>query len=229
MAAARPYMPYAIAGALPTLVVLGSGLRVLEPRARTLIAMLAGCVLLGPFLAHVVFARISVHPRYFTAAAPMFLIALAAGMPRFGAPWWRIGAAVVVLLLMITGSVRNLTSPGQQREDVAAAGAWLDRHVASDEEIFVTSDEMASLAFYHWPVRRITQYPPRNIIAHKSNAEELARDLPIATRQRLIFIFGRSWLSDPEGKLEKAINSRYASCGGTEVRGIRIYCLLPHP
>ena len=39
-------------------------------------------------------------------------------------------------------------------------------------------------------------------------------------------MFGRSWISDPDGALQKAIERRYELCEGVDVRGIRVYCIV---
>jgi hypothetical protein len=227
VAAVRPFMPYAIAGALPLVLMLWVGFTRLELRAGLLLALLCTCVLMGPFAAHLVFSKISVNPRYFTAAAPVLFVVLAAGIPKADDAWWRKVAALLVILLLLTGTVRHLADPGREREDVNAAGAWLDAHVLAGEEIFVTSDEMASLAYFHWPAQRITQYPQRNTVVQSSGAEALSRGLPMEAGRRSFFVFGRTWLSDPDGALERAVSRDYVSCGAIKVRGIRVYCLLP--
>jgi hypothetical protein len=40
-----------------------------------------------------------------------------------------------------------------------------------------------------------------------------------------VYVFGRAWVSDPDGALEGDLQRRFASCGTYETRGIRIYCL----
>jgi hypothetical protein len=149
-------------------------------------------------------------------------------MPRLRASWWHFGTALLLLGLLLLSDAMELAHPGQKREDIAAAGAWLDRNVPLDEEILVTSNEMASLAFYHWPQRHFKLYPGRDLSITARNAAAVAEAVPFTSEYRVIYIFGRSWLSDPEGALEHEVVERYASCGGTEVRGIRIYCLRRH-
>ena len=42
---------------------------------------------------------------------------------------------------------------------------------------------------------------------------------------RAVYVFGRAWVSDPDGALEGDLQRRFASCGSYETRGIRNYCL----
>jgi hypothetical protein len=126
---------------------------------------------------------------------------------------------------MISGSVRHLLTPGHGREDMYAAGNWLEQHVPVDEEILVTSSEMHHLALFHWPDRRFRLYPDRRIVADQNNSAEIAGNIPFSPGGRTIFIFARSWLSDPSGVLQEELGKRYAMCIGNEIRGIRILCL----
>jgi len=225
-AAIMPYLPYALAMALPVLVLTWTGLRALSSRARLFVIVLLVCIFLGPFLAATVFPKISLNPRYFTAGAGLILVVIAAGMPRPGAALWRTAAGAAVFGVMAFAVAMQLSEPGQKREDVLAAGAWLERNVAANQELVVTSDEMASLAYFHWPQRKIHIHPPPHVVADAKTAEQLAANLPFNGNARTIYVFGRSWLSDPDNALEQAVINKYTSCGSTAVRGIRIYCLL---
>jgi uncharacterized membrane protein len=227
VAAVWPYMPYAVASVVPVAVLSIAGMLALKPRERGIVLFLLTCVVLGPFVVSAVFPKVSLNPRYFTAAVPLLLVLLGAGMPPRVTAWWRTGAAAFLVGLMGFATASELSNPGQKREDVLGAGLWLDRNVPTEEEILVTSDEMASLAYYHWPDRRTRVYPARNVVASTGNVEAIVQGLTFIGRKRVIYVFGRSWLSDPDHALERAIQERYPTCGRTEVRGIRIYCLLP--
>src|SRR5262249_21702608 len=173
-AAIWPYLPYALVGILPAAVLTIRGLRALDARARMTVLLLLMCILVSPFLAALAFPRVSLNPRYFTAGVPLMLIVLGAGMPRARVALWHVGAGALLVALMVLSDVLELSHPGQKREDIVAAGAWLDHNVPLDEEILVTSDEMTSLALYHWPKRRIRLYPDRKVVASDSNAGALA-------------------------------------------------------
>ena len=56
------------------------------------------------------------------------------------------------------------------------------------------------------------------------SADDLAQRLPWRDG-RAVYVFGRAWVSDPEGALEEDLQRRFGSCGKFETRGIRIYCL----
>ena len=127
---------------------------------------------------------------------------------------------------MVLGTAQHLADPGQKREAIKAAGEWLDANVPEEVEILVTSDEMASLVYYHWPERMFRLYPDRKTAVTEENVESIAEQLPFTGSDKVIYIFGRSWLSDPKGKLREELKSRYSLCQSTEVRGISIYCFL---
>jgi hypothetical protein len=126
---------------------------------------------------------------------------------------------------MVAGSARHLMTPGHGRVDIYAAANWLDEQVPVDEEILVTSREMHHLASFHWPDRRFRLYPVQNIVASRENAAEIAAELPFTRTNRAVYLFGRAWLSDPDGALQNELKNRYPTCPGTETRGIRILCL----
>jgi hypothetical protein len=62
------------------------------------------------------------------------------------------------------------------------------------------------------------------VVVHKANAQQVADQLPAEGRQQFIYVFGREWLSDPDGHLRTALRADYDSCPGTQVRGIEILC-----
>jgi uncharacterized membrane protein len=226
LAAIQPYLPFALIGAVPAAILSISGVLALTWRTRGVVMVLLASILLGPFLVSAIFPKVSLNPRYFAAGAPLLLTVLSAGMPALKAGWWHKAAAIVLIGLMGVGTAIGLGQPGQKREDVFAAGAWLDQNVAPEEEILMTSDEMAWLASYHWPKRNILVYPMSKVVVTPENVAAVTEGLPVDGKRRLIYVFGRSWVSDPTHALERSITARFRSCGGTEVRGIRIYCLL---
>lgn len=223
--AIHPYLGYALAAAIPLAVVTVAGIRSMRASARVTVLIILACITLGPILAQLLFPKVSVNPRYFTAGFPVLAVVLAAGMPRGSDARGRWICALVLIAIMVTGSARHLLQPDQKREDILAAGRWLDENVPGDVDVLVTSDEMATLAYYFWPNRRLVLYPARNVVADAGTAEALAAALPFDDSGRAIYVVGRAWLSDPDGLLQKAIANRYPQCGGTQVRGIRVYCL----
>jgi 4-amino-4-deoxy-L-arabinose transferase-like glycosyltransferase len=219
-----PYLPYALVAVAPAVILVVTGIKQMSARTRAIIAIVLGGTLLGPFMAYVVFAHISINPRYFMPGVPAFLVLLAAGAPRRIDSFLGTATAGVVVGVMLIGLTRHFYDPGQKREDVRAAGRWLDQNVSTNEEILVSSDEMATLAYYHWPHRRIRLYPARNVVATSANAEALAKEMPSSASGRVIYVFGRDWLSDPSGLLQESLKRMYSQCPGTEARGIHIYC-----
>jgi 4-amino-4-deoxy-L-arabinose transferase-like glycosyltransferase len=227
--AIRPYVPFALLAIIPVAVVTIAGIRMMHSKARVMILIILVCIALGPFLAHILFPKVSVNPRYFMTGFPALVVLLAAGMPRrfdSRAHWI---CSLALIAIMVIGSARHLLQPDQKREDVLAAGRWLDKNVPNDAEILVTSDEMATLAYYFWPNRRFVPYPPRNVVADVRNAGALAEALPFNDSGQAIYIVGRAWVSDPDRALQNAISNRYRQCSGTEVRGVHIYCLRKPP
>jgi hypothetical protein len=229
MKAIWPYLPFAIAGGAATAALFVAALVALRPLARLVVVVLLGCVLLGPFAVSKLFSQVSVHPRYFSTGAPLLFALLAAGMPALRAPRWQWASAVLLVAVMAGTMVFERLHPGYNREDVYAAGAWLDDNVPVEEEILVTSEEMMALASYHWPQRRLRLYPEDDRMTAVQGADAVARAIPFEGHDRRIYVFGRSWVSDRKQALEGRIRDCYRMCPGAEVRGIRIYCLLPGP
>ena len=138
--------------------------------------------------------------------------------------------ALVVAGCALAGTVLHLADPGHGREDVVAAGAWLDAHgPPGDAPILVTSEEMVTLARFHWPARRTISYPPLDVVARARDADVLAAATPFPAGDRVFYVFGRDWLSDPDGVLRAAVESRFPSCGSVRFAGIRILCLRRAP
>ncbi|MFM7143545.1 MAG: hypothetical protein ACKO2K_16695, partial [Alphaproteobacteria bacterium] len=115
--------------------------------------------------------------------------------------------------------------PGHGREAVDVAGAWIDANAAPGAPIVVTSEEMATLARFHWPSRPVVPHPPFGVVADEANATPLADELPFPAGERVLFVFGRDWLTDPAGALRAELARRWRSCGGAEFEGIRVLCL----
>lgn len=222
--AAVRYLPVALAAAPALAVCAVLGLRALSPRARLGLLLPPAAALVGPFAARLVLG-VSLNPRYFQAAVPAVLVLLAVGAAAPGA-WQQLarGAGVAVGLLLASGTALHLAEPGHGREDVVGAGSWLDAHVPADQPLLVTSGEMAYLARFHWARRRIVDYPSPWVVVTPASADDVARRLPWRGG-RAVYVFGRAWVTDPEGALERDLQRRFASCGRFETRGIRIYCL----
>lgn len=224
-AAIRPYLPVALATAVPFgILVLLALWRMSKSTLLVLVPILAG-VIVGPFLAYAVFPEISINPRYFMTGAPAFFILLGMGAAATGPLLKGRIPATLLLLVMAWAATTHLADPGQKREDIHAADDWLERNVSGDAKVLVTSDEMASLAYFHWPEYAISLYPDRRVVATEDNADALAEELPVQGHERVIYIFGRTWLSDPQGYFRKALKQRFSTCGETAVRGIQIICL----
>ena len=112
---------------------------------------------------------------------------------------------------MLLGVARHVADPGFPREDIIGASEWLDANVSNDEELLVSSDEMAYLARFHWPQRRLTVDPPPGVVVSDDKADAVVNQLPSVGTQRVIYIFGRAWLSDPIGALQRTLRERYRS------------------
>jgi hypothetical protein len=156
---------------------------------------------------------------------PALVALLAAGMSFSRSRTPRTAATAVVLASAALGTALHLARPGHGREAVDLAGAWIDANAAPGVPVVVTSEEMVTLARFHWPGRPLVAHPPSRVVADASNAEELAGALPFPAGDRVLFVFGRDWLSDPTGALRAAVAKRWRSCGGVEVEGIRVLCL----
>jgi uncharacterized membrane protein len=224
--AALPYLPLALIAIIPLGILAVKGLMALDRDALLLVLVTLAVPLLAPFLVIVVFPDVSINPRYAMPAAPTLLVLLGAGLAQGVSEGVAVRiSALILITVMISGSVRHLLTPGHGRADIYAAGKWLEQHVPVDEDILVTSNEMQDLAMFHWPDRRFRLYPDRKIVANQENSAEITENLPFSSGGRSIFIFGRSWLSDPNGFLREELEKRYTMCPGAETRGIRILCL----
>ena len=222
--AAFPYVPVALVVLCALAMSTWGALRSLPRPAWILLVGLMVGILLGPLAISLVF-DIGINPRYAMTGAPALIVFVAAGLAnivqqRFG---WTVAAAL--FFVMSIASYLHLQDPGHGREDVFAADAWLDRKVPIDEDILITSEELAILARFHWPQRHFTLYPPRRSIIDRGNVDAFTDALPFANKQRVIFMTGREWVSDPRDLLVAELGKRYRDCGGTAVRGIRIQCL----
>ena len=224
--AAIAYLPIAIPTLVAVLILVGATVRFMSTKALLLLTILVGVVVLGPFAVGLLFP-VGINPRYAMAGVPALLVLLAAGSPAAIAYRVRTGAAAVLVIVMLIASTMHLADPGHGREDIYAVGNWLDANVPVEEVILVTSEEMATLARFHWPNRRFTVYPPRRTVVHRANADNVAAELPFSDHKRTIYIYGREWLSDPDGDMLSALRNRYYACAGTEARGIRVLCFIP--
>lgn len=222
-----PDLPFALVTLPAFVVIVVAGLRATEHRVRTVLVVTFLTTLVCPFVVRVV-GGVGIHPRYFAAAFAPFILVLAAGVAQAGGRDVRTAAAVGLTVVMTIAMMLHLHNTSHGREDVAAAGQWLDANVPPGEEILVTSGEMAVLARFHWPNRRFRLYPDRGDTPIPSDTVgDIADALPFPGRDRAIFIFGRAWLTDPTGAFQTRLSQRYPGCGGTEVSGIRILCLRP--
>jgi len=228
-----PDLPVALVSAPALAILAWSALQRLDGRARTVILSTFGVALLLPFAYRVV-AGAGVHPRYFAAAfAPLFVL-VAAGMApgERGSAHGESGrargvAAIVLLLVMTYATVLHLHDPGHGREDIRAAGRWLDANVPADEEILISSIEMEHLARFHWPSRHFRLFPTAHGPLKPAERSAVAAAMPFPSPSRAIFMVGRAWISDPDGDFQKELAERYPTCPGTDVRGIRILCFRP--
>ncbi len=222
--AALPYVPIALAAAPALIACALLALGTLTWPGRLTLVLPVAVALFGPFAVRLVLG-VAVNPRYFQATVPAILVLLAIGAAVRGA-WTRVArvAGATTGLLLATGTALHLAEPGHGREDIRAATAWLEGHAPPGEPLLVTSREMAYLARFHWPARTIVDYPDPHRVIDASSADDVAAQLPWRDG-RAYYVFGRAWVSDPQGALERDVRQRWASCGDFEARGIRIHCL----
>jgi mannosyltransferase len=221
-----PDLPIALVTLPAAALIIVAGARAMEPRARTAVTVTFATALLVPFAIRTV-AGAGIHPRYFAAVFTPLALIVAAGMAAADGRTLRSAAAVTMGAVMMLATALHLHNTSHGREDVIAAGRWLDANVPADEEILITSGEMAVLAQFHWPNRRFRLYPDQKGAISENAIPEVADALPFPG-ERAIFMFGRAWLTDPTGAFQTTLSQRYPGCGGTEVPGIRILCLRPH-
>ena len=50
------------------------------------------------------------------------------------------------------------------------------------------------------------------VVADGANATALAESLPFPSGDRVLFVFGRDWLTDPDGALRRALARRDLFC-----------------
>lgn len=221
-----PDLPIALAALPAFALVVSTGIRSLDRGGRVAVIATFGVALLAPFFYRLA-AGAGVHPRYFAAAIAPVLIVIAVGMAPDQLRSARGVATVVLGLVMLFATFLHLRDTGHGREDITAAGRWLDANVPVEEEILVTSVEMEVLARFHWPQRRFRLYPSERGAVTPERVPSVADALPFPNPERAIFLVGRAWLTDPAGKLQRALAERYPACPGVEVPGIRIHCFRP--
>jgi uncharacterized membrane protein len=223
--AALRYLPVAIAATpvLAACVLLGLGS--LDRRSRVTLVLPIASAFLAPFAVPHLVPGVAVNPRYFQPIVPAVLVVLGIGAAA-RTSWSSLarGAGVAIAVVLAGATVLHLAEPGRGREDTSAAEAWLDAHVPTAQPLLVTSPEMATLARFHWAGRPIVDYPAPGTVVGAVSAADLAQHLPWRDG-RAVYVFGRAWVSDPDGALERDVQQRFASCGEFETRGIRIYCL----
>jgi hypothetical protein len=224
-----PYLPLAVPGLAALLVAVALGLRASSPTARLLLGPTLAVTLLGPYAVGWILPGVGTNPRYAMAGVPALFALLAAGAParvERGVPLLATG---IVALALVIGAAVHVARPLDGREDVYAAGRWLDTHVPADAPILVTARDMATVATYHWPMRRIVVYPEPSVVVLPGNVDTVADRLPVPQGDRVFFLVGRAWDSDPDGVLPRALGARYRPCPGTAVAGIRIFCFDRDP
>ena len=222
--AALPYLPIALATLPAVVIVAVAGFRTTTREGQVLLLASFAAAVLAPF-AYRLAAGVGIHPRYCAAAVVPVVIVTGAGMVLDRS--WRGIATVDLLVVMGSATYLHLEDTAHGREDLRAAGAWLDANVPADEEILVTSDEMEVLARFTWPNRKFRRYPEQRGLVDRAHLPETVAAFPFRNRPRAFFLVGRAWLTDPDGELQAALVRAYESCPGIDVRGIRILCLRP--
>lgn len=220
-----PDLPIALVAVPAFAIVALAGIRALDARNRIVLVTSFGVALLAPFFYRLV-SGAGVHPRYFAADIAPLLILMAIGMAEGTRRWPRVLSIMVLASIMLGATGLHLKNTGHGREDIYAAGEWLDANVPVDEEILVTSGEMEHLARFHWPSRRFRLFPNEETPVPSDAIASTVENLPFPG-DRAIFMVGRAWLTDPTGALQTALVERYPACPGTEVPGIRIFCFQP--
>ena len=216
--------PLAAAPALAACALLG--LRALDWRGRLTLRAALRDRAAGARSRSALVLGVAVNPRYFQATVPAVLVLLAVGAAaRRAGRGSRRRRGIAVGLLLVAGTALHLAEPGHGREDIAAAGAWLDAHVPAGPAAAgdVARDGLSGALPLGAPAdRRLSGAADRG----------RRRRRPTTWRERLpwrdgraVYVFGRAWVSDPEGALERDVRERFASCGSSRARGIRIYCL----
>lgn len=235
--AAVPFLPVVVPGLAAAAVLVLRSRRSLLTRDWLVLATLAGAAILVPVAATSLLG-VGVNPRYAAPGLPALLVLLGVGAADAASssdtrtmPGRRAAraSAVFVLATMCLATARHLAAPGHGREDVDAAGEWLEANVPPGEEIVVTSEEMATLARFHWPQRSVRPWPPYGVVADRVDAARLADGLPFPGGSRAIVVLGREWTSDPRGELAAALVARWPGCGEARFAGIRILCLRRTP
>jgi hypothetical protein len=223
--AALRYLPVALV-TTPAILACGLlGASTLDWRGRLAVLLPIATAVLAPFAVRIVLG-VAVNPRYFQSIVPAVLVLLAVGATAPGA-WRRAGlvAGGVVAAVLTGATTLHLADPGHGREDIRAATTWLGAHVPTTQPLVVTSREMAYLARFHWADRVVVDHPaPPRLVVDQASADAVAAELPWHDG-RAIYVFGRSWVSDPQGLLEQTVGRRFVSCGRFETRGIRIHCV----
>ncbi|HVK54737.1 MAG TPA: glycosyltransferase family 39 protein [Burkholderiales bacterium] len=222
--AALPYAPFAFVGLVALLVIGVTAIRSLPLRYLLLLAIIVCAVVIGPFVASLIL-HIGVNPRYAIAAVPALIVFIAMGAPRSLSDKPGLIATALLLFVMATATAIHVRNPGHGREDIHTLGKWLDKNVPVEEQILITSHEMALLAAFHWPQRRFITYPARKVVVNNSNVGNLLENIPLSRSHRTIYIVGRAWLSDPDDVLRSRLKRSPERCPGMIARGVEVLCL----
>lgn len=224
VSAALRFAPIALLCGLCVAATLLWGLQCLDRRTRFATLATIGAVVVGPYAASLVM-DVGMHPRYALPSLSPLVVVLtaAASVQGYGRlPRQLLG---VILAVMAIGTARHMLDPAHGREEVDRAGLWIEEHVPEHQQILVTSNEMAQLARFHWPKRRLRIYPDARAVVTEANVRRIAAELPLSFSGRAFYVIGRDWVSDPQRVLETELMRHYTLCEGVAVRGIRILCL----
>lgn len=224
--AALLYLPLALPGLAALAVTAAIGVHAAERRARLVLLTTLGVTLLGPAAVGLVMPGVGMNPRYAVAGMPALLVTLGIGAAASHGRRVAMLAATALGAIMLVGSALHVAQPLDGREDIRAAGRWLNAHVPVDEQILVTSRDMETVATFHWPARRFQLYPGPHTTVGPANLPAIADGLPFGDAERVFYLLGRAWDSDPGDLLPPALAERYGTCPGTEVEGIRILCFV---
>ena len=191
MAALRRAWPPVVAALaafwIPALILLIVAWRT---RRAERVALGAGLLLaiLIPFCAASAVPGVTFNPRYVLPGLPFLIIGMALGLARLPR---RVAGALLALLLLVgvTGLVRQHQLPEYGKEDYAGVARWIERNVPADEPVFAAPSP--TLLGCLLPGRELGLLTREALAGHTGN--------------RSWFVLNRAWDADPDGSLRRGL------------------------
>jgi 4-amino-4-deoxy-L-arabinose transferase-like glycosyltransferase len=223
LAALAPYWPEVAAVAAIGLPLVFSGVRALKeagPWGQYLLLWLVTPVVLGIGAARVTGAAFNV--RYVIGSLPAFELLLARGLARQGRVWATVSVCALVAVSAVSIG-RDRFDPRRAREDLRAAGRYLQAVAAPADAIVVSATDVSfALPHYYHGNVRIDRIPAAALVSASDATAELRR---LGDGGHITWlVLSRDWQDDPRGFLDHELAAERL-VPAARFAGVRIYRL----